>query len=358
MQQKKNKNINDTKGEKMNLNEAKKFIKEFIENSKENFEVKEDSEQVINILEKDTETKNLKTEFSGMSFFIDDKKIAIYLIKFKKNEKEKLETTKVELLPSVEKINLSDVYKYDNHIFAFFVKKVLLSAIEEAKFNSELGEIIVVTELDKRIGHIVENFKEIEKEKFKKLQKKFDDYAYSFRKFNTEPFMRASRHFNNLKVPFITNKVEKYNNFISYIEQINNYFGKGSSIDLATENILKNFLERYNISFENDDSVLLHQFLRVNIGIFIQYWELIKDCRSAEEEAFNILMLMFRKGRWDDYMKNRHFYNSVFNQTETELDKPHTVKEISERIDSERIDHFEKGLKEVFGVFAGNDKMN
>ena len=342
----------------MNLNEAKKFIKEFIEEAKENFEVKKGSGQVTNIFEKDTETENLKTEFSGMSFFIDDEKIAVYSTKFKKNKKGEFETSQVYLLPSLEEINLSDAYKYDNRIFALFVKKVLLSTIEEAKFYSELGEIIVATELDKRIGHIVENFKGIEKEKFKKLQEKFDDYAYSFRKFNTEPFMRASRHFNNLKVPFITDKVEKYNNFIGYIEQINNYFGKGSSIDLATENILKNFLERYNIFFENDDSVLLHQFLRVNVGIFIQYWELIKDCRSAEEETFNILMLMFRKGRWNDFMENRRFYNSVFNQIETELGKPHTVKEISERIDRERIDDFEKGLKEVFGAFAGNDKIN
>lgn len=341
----------------MNLNEVKKFIKEFIENAKENFEVKEGNEQVINIFEKNT-VHNTKTEFSGMSFFIDDEKIVIYLIKFKRNKKGKLETTKVDLLPSVEKINLSDVYKYDNHIFSLFVKKVLLSAIEKAKFYSELGEIVIAMELDKKIGHVVENLKEIEKKKIEKLNEKFNCYFYSFRKFNVNPFMRASRHFNNLKVPFITNKVEKYNNFISYIEQINNYFGKGSSIDLATENILKNFLERYNISFENDDSVLLHQFLRVNIGIFIQYWELIKDCRSAEEETFNILMLMFRKGRWDDYMKNRHFYNSVFNQLEKELDKQHTISEISERIDSERIDHFEKGLKEVFGAFADNDKMN
>ena len=342
----------------MNLNEAKEFIKEFIEEAKENFEVKQGSEQVTNIFEKDTETGNLKTEFSGMSFFIDDEKIAVYCIKFKKNEKGELEKSQIDLLPSLEEINLSDAYKYDNLIFASFVKKVLLSAIEEAKFNTELGEIIVTVELDKRIGHIVENFKEMEKEKFKELQEKFDDYAYSFRKFNTESFMRASRHFNNLKVPFITDKVEKYNDFISYIEQINNYFGKGSSIDLATENILKNFLERYNISFENDDSVLLHQFLSVNVGIFIQYWELIKDCRSAEEEAFNILMLLFRNGRWNDYMENRRFYNSVFNQIETELGKPHTVKEISERIDRERIHDFEKGLKEVFGIFAGNDKIN
>ena len=184
----------------MNLNEAKKFIKEFIENAKENFEVKEGNEQVINIFEKNT-VHNTKTEFSGMSFFIDDEKIVIYLIKFKRNKKGKLEKTKVDLLPYVEKINLSDAYKYNNHIFAFFVKKVLLSAIEKAKFYSELGEIIAVVELDKRIGHIVENFKEIEKEKFKKLHKKFADYSYSFRKFNTEPFMRASRHFNNLKVP-------------------------------------------------------------------------------------------------------------------------------------------------------------
>ena len=341
----------------MNLNEAKKFIKEFIENSKENFEVKEGIEQVINIFEKDT-VHNTKTEFSGMSFFIDNEKIVIYLIKFKRNKKGEFETIKVDLLPSVEEINLSDAYKYNNHIFALFVKKVLLSAIEEAKFNSELGEIIVATELDKRIGHIVENFKEIEKEKFKKLQKKFDDYAYSFRKFNTEPFMRASRHFKNLKVPFITDKVEKYDNFISYIEQINNFFKRDESIDLVTENILKNFLERYNISFKNKDFVFLHQFLRVRVEIFFQYWELIKDCKSTEEEAFNILMLLYRKGSWNDFMKNRHFYNSVFDQLEKELDKQHTISEISERIDSERIDHFEKGLKEVFGVFAGNDKMN
>ena len=168
----------------MNLNEAKKFIKEFIEEAKENFEVKQGSEQVTNIFEKDTETGNLKTEFSGMSFFIDDEKIAVYSIKFKKNEKGELEKSQIDLLPSLEEINLSDAYKYDNLIFASFVKKVLLSAIEEAKFNTELGEIIVAVELDKRIGHIVENFKEIEKEKFKELQEKFDDYAYSFRKFN------------------------------------------------------------------------------------------------------------------------------------------------------------------------------
>lgn len=346
------------KEKKMNLKEAKEFIKEFIENARENFEVKKGSEQVTNIFEKDMEFQDTKAEFSGMSFFIDDEKIAVYSIKFKKNENRELKKVQIDLIPSLEEINLSDAYKYDNLIFASFVKKVLLSAIEEAKFNSELEEIIVAAELDKRIGHIVENFKEIEKEKFKKLQEKFDDYAYSFRKFNAEPFMRASRHFKNLKIPFITDKVEKYNNFISYIEQINIFFGKDNSIDLATENILKNFLKRYNISFENEDSVLLHQFLRVNVGIFIQYWELIKDCRSAEEEAFNILMILFRRGRWKDYMENRHFYNSVFNEIETELNKPHTVKEISERIDKKRIDGFKKGLKKVFEAFAANNKIN
>lgn len=342
----------------MNLNEAKKFIKEFIEEAKENFEVMKGSEQVTNIFEKDTENGNLKNEFSGMSFFINDEKIAVYCIKFKKNEKGELEKSQIDLLPSLEEINLSDAYKYQNHIFALFVKKVLIFAIEEAKFNSELAEIIIATELDKRIGHIVENFREMEKEKFKELQEKFDNYPYSFIKFNAEPFMRASRHFKNLKIPFITDKIEKYNNFISYIEQINIFFKNDNSIDLATENILKNFLERYNISFKNDNSVLLYQLVGVNVGIFIQYWELIKDCRSAEEEAFNILMLLFRKGRWDDYMKNRHFYNSIFNQIENELNKIHTVKEISERIDTERINDFEKGLKEVLGTFAGNDKIN
>lgn len=342
----------------MNLNEAKKFIKEFIEEAKENFEVKKGSEQVTNIFEKDTETGNLKTEFSGMSFFIDDEKIAVYCIKFKKNEKGELETSRVYLLPSLEEINLLDAYKYDNHIFALFVKKVLLSAIEEAKFNSELGEIIVATVLNKKIGHIVENFKEIEKEKFKKLQEKFDGYAYSFKKFNAELFMRTSRHFNNLKVPFITDKVKKYNNFISYIEQINNYFGKDSSINLVTENILKNFLERYTISFKNEDSVLLYQFLGVNVGIFIQYWELIKDCRSVEEEAFNILMLLYRKGRWNDFMENRRFYSSVFNLLEKETDKQHTVSEISERIDKEKFNNFEQNFKKIFGTFSENSKNN
>ena len=281
---------------------------------------------------------------------MDDEKIAVYSIKFKKNEKGELEKSRIDLLPSVEEINLSDAYKYDNLIFASFVKKVLLSAIEEAKFNNELAEIIIAAELDKRIEHIVENFREMEKEKFKELQEKFDNYSYSFRKFNVEPFMRASRHFKNLKIPFITDKIEKYNNFISYIEQINIFFKNDNSIDLATENILKNFLEKYNISFENDDSVLLHQFLRVNVGIFIQYWELIKDCRSAEEEAFNILMLLFRNGRWNDYMENRRFYSSVFNLLEKETDKQHTVSEISERIDKEKFNNFEQNFKKIFGT--------
>ena len=334
----------------MNLNEAKKFIKEFIEDAKENFEVKKGSEQVTNIFEKDTETGDLKKEFSGMSFFMDDEKIAVYSIKFKKNEKGELEKSRIDLLPSVKEINLSDAYKYDNLIFASFVKKVLLSAIEEAKFNNELAEIIIAAELDKRIGHIVENFREMEKEKFKELQEKFDNYSYSFRKFNVEPFMRASRHFKNLKIPFITDKIEKYNNFISYIEQINIFFKNDNSINLATENILKNFLEKYNISFENDVSVLLHQFLSVNVGIFIQYWELTKDCRSAEEEAFNILMLLFRNGRWNDYMENRRFYSSVFNLLEKETDKQHTVSEISERIDKEKFNNFEQNFKKIFGT--------
>lgn len=346
------------KEKKMNLNEAKKFIKEFIEDAKENFEVKKGSEQVTNIFEKDTETGDLKKEFSGMSFFMDDEKIAVYSIKFKKNEKGELEKSRIDLLPSVEEINLSDAYKYDNLIFASFVKKVLLSAIEEAKFNNELAEIIIAAELDKRIEHIVENFREMEKEKFKELQEKFDNYSYSFRKFNVEPFMRASRHFKNLKIPFITDKIEKYNNFISYIEQINIFFKNDNSIDLATENILKNFLEKYNISFENDDSVLLHQFLRVNVGIFIQYWELIKDCRSAEEEAFNILMLLFRNGRWNDYMENRRFYSSAFNLLEKETDKQHTVSEISERIDKEKFNNFEQNFKKIFETFSENSKNN
>lgn len=337
----------------MNLNEAKKFIKEFIGNAKENFEVKEDSEQVINIFEKGTEVENLKTEFSGMSFFIDNEKIAVYSTKFKKNEKGELEKTQIDLLPSLEEINLSDAYKYNNLIFALFVKKLLLSVIEEEKFNSELGEIIVAMALDRIIGHIVENLKETEKKRIEKLNEKFDCYFYSFRKFNINPFMRASRHFKNLKVPFITDKVEKYENFISYIEQINIFFKKDESIDLVTENILKNFLERYNISFKNDDSVLLHQFLRVNVGIFIQYWELIKDYKSEEEEAFNILMLLYRKGNWNDFMENRRFYNSVFNQLEKELDKKHTISEISERIDKEKNKNFEEGFKKTFGTVLG-----
>ena len=79
----------------MNLKEAKEFIKEFIENARENFEVKQGSEQVTNIFEKDIETGNLKTEFSGMSFFIDDEKIAVYSIKFKKNEKGNLKNLKL-----------------------------------------------------------------------------------------------------------------------------------------------------------------------------------------------------------------------------------------------------------------------
>ena len=337
----------------MNLNEAKKFINEFIENSKENFEVKEDNEQVINIFEKDT-VHNIKTEFSGMSFFIDNEKILIYLIKFKKNEKGELEKTQIDLLPSLEEINLSETYKYNNLIFAFFVKKLLLSAIEKAKFYSELGEIVIAMELDKKIGHVVENLKEMEKKKIEKLNEKFNCYFYSFRKFNVNPFMRASRHFKNLKVPFITDKVEKYENFINYIEQINIFLKKEESIDLVTENILKNFLERYNISFENRDSVLLHQFLRVRVGIFIQYWELIKNCRSTEEEAFNILMLLYRKGRWNDFMENRHFYNSVFNQLEKELDKKHTITEISERIDSEKMEGFKKTFRTVLEMTEKN----
>lgn len=337
----------------MNLNEAKKFINEFIENSKENFEVKEGNEQVINIFEKDT-VHNIKREFSGMSFFIDNEKILIYLIKFKKNEKGEFETTKVDLLPSIEEINLSDAYKYDNPIFTFFVKKVLLSAIEKAKFYSELGEIVIAVELDKRIGHVVKNFKETEKEKFKELNEKFDCYTYSFRKFDIEAFARVSRHFKNLKVPFIIDKVEKYDIFISYIQQINNFFKKEESIDLVTENILKNFLERYNISFENRDSVLLHQFLRVRVGIFIQYWELIKDYRSTEEEAFNILMLLYRKGKWNDFMENRRFYNSVFNKLEKELDKKHTISEISERIDSEKIEGFKKTFRTILKITEKN----
>ena len=47
-------------------------------------------------------------------------------------------------------------------------------------------------------------------------------------------------------------------------------------------------------------------------------------------------------------MKNRHFYNSVFNQLEKELDKKHTITEISERIDSEKIKKFEDGFKKTF----------
>lgn len=54
----------------MNLNEAKKFIKEFIEEAKENFEVKQGNEQVTNIFEKDTESKGLKKRiFRNVVFY-------------------------------------------------------------------------------------------------------------------------------------------------------------------------------------------------------------------------------------------------------------------------------------------------
>lgn len=138
---------------------------------------------------------------------------------------------------------------------------------------------------------------------------------------------------------FITDKVEKYDIFISYIEQINNFLKKEESIDLVTENILKNFLERYNISFKNEVSVLLHQFLRVRVGI--------------------ILMLLYRKGRWNDFMENRYFYNSVFNQLERKLDKQHTISEFSERIDREKIKKFEEGFKKTFRtVLEVTEKKN
>jgi hypothetical protein len=57
-------------------------------------------------------------------------------------------------------------------------------------------------------------------------------------------------------------------------------------------------------------------------------------------------------------MENRRFYNSVFNEIETELGEPHTVKEISERIDQKRINDFEKGLKKVLETLSGNDRKN
>ena len=86
--------------------------------------------------------------------------------------------------------------------------------------------------------------------------------------------------------------------------------------------------------------------------------QFIKDCRNNEEQTFYILMLIFRKGRWDDFMENRHFYNFVFNQLEKEADKSHTVSEISEKIDKEKFNGFEQGFKKIFGTVSENSKNN
>ena len=264
----------------------------------------------------------------------------------------------------ISEISLKEVYLSKNPILGRFAKQVIYqAALTEIQLDM-LRKLFTAPATGLILSMAVKT-DELE-ETAKTETENLSTLQAALRIFYDDSFVKLCKHMQEITVPFVTEDYKKFNSFYSMIKDVYTFFGEDKlPLKIFPMYLLKKFFERYGINPKDKDSVNLFYISRVEMGTLLSYIETISDTRTSEEDLFNIFMIIWRKGRWNDFMEKRRHYHKTFEHIESVKDsKEHdvTVKLMSEIIDNISKESLYRSLALVIdgmiGKGDGDDKEN
>lgn len=302
------------------------------------------------------------TTLSYMQFKKDNERDGKYRIYYgehrgfsKRNNFIKLNTVNKQKL-GISEISLKDVYLSKNPILARFSKHVIYQSVVR----------VFHTDVARKTLNASSALNEEDYESVKTGIEILSTLKAALGIFYDDSFVKLCKHMQEITVPFVTEDYKKFNNFYSMIKNVYKFFGEDElPLKIFPMYLLKKFFERYGINPKDKDSVNLFYISRVEMGTLLSYIETISDTRTSEEDLFNIFMIMWRKGRWNDFMEKRRHYHKAFEHIEAVRDsKGHelTVGLISEIIDNISKESLYSSLSLIINAMIekgdGDDKEN
>lgn len=357
----------------MRANDLKNFILAFTEDCKNQYividendfiAVMESNDELNNNLAKKNGNMELSegTTLSYMQFKKDnesDEKYRIYYGEHKGFSKRKnvirLNTVNKYKI-GISEISLKDVYLSKNPILARFAKHVIYQAVVRV-----LQADVTSKALNASSALNAEDYESV-----KTGIEILSTLKAALGIFYDDSFVKLCKHMQEIKVPFVTEDYKKFNNFYLMIKDVYTFFGEDElQLKIFPMYLLKKFFERYGINPKDKDSVNLFYISRVEMGTLLSYIETVSDTRTSEEDLFNIFMIIWRKGRWNDFMEKRRHYHKAFEHIEAVRDsKGHelTVELISKIIDNISKESLYSSLSLIINAMIekgdGDDKEN
>lgn len=353
----------------MKADNLKNFILAFAEDCKNQYIIIDEND-FIAVMESNDELNNKLAKKNGdmeisegstlsyMEFRKDNESIGHYKIcygehkGFSKHKNVIRLNTVNKYKIGISEISLKDVYLSKNPILTRFTKHVIYQAVVRV-----LHRDVESKALNASSALIGEDDKSAKTE-----TETLSTLKAALGIFYDDSFVKLCKHMQEIKVPFVTEDYKKFNNFYSMIKDVYTFFGEDElPLKIFPMYLLKKFFERYGINPKDKDSVNLFYISRVEIGTLLSYIETVSDTRTSEEDLFNIFMIMWRKGRWNDFMEKRRHYHKAFEHIEAVRDsKGHelTVGLISEIIDNISKESLYSSLAVIIDAFAGGDGKN
>lgn len=356
----------------MKADNLKNFILAFAEDCKNQYIVIDEND-FIAVMESNDELNNKFAKKNGdmeisegstlsyMEFRKDNESIGHYKICYgehkgfsKRKNFIRLNTVNKYKI-GISEISLKNVYLSKNPILARFAKHVIYQAVVR----------VLQTDVTSKALNASSALNGEDDESAKTGIETLSTLKAALGIFYDDSFVKLCKHMQEITVPFVTENGKKFNNFYSMIKDVYTFFGEDElPLKIFPMYLLKKFFERYGINPKDKDSVNLFYISRVEIGTLLSYIETVSDTRTSEEDLFNIFMIMWRKGRWNDFMEKRRHYHKAFEHFETVRDsKGHdiTVVLISEIIDNISKESLYRSLSLVIDSMIGgdsNDKEN
>lgn len=264
----------------------------------------------------------------------------------------------------ISEISLKDVYLSKNPILARFAKHVIYQAVV-TEMQFDMVRKVFSAPATGMILSMEVKTDEVDKTA-KTGIKTLSTLKAALGIFYDDSFVKLCKHMQEIKVPFVTEDYKKFNTFYLMIKDVYTFFGEDElQLKIFPMYLLKKFFERYGINPKDKDSVNLFYISRVEMGTLLSYIETVSDTRTSEEDLFNIFMIMWRKGRWNDFMEKRRHYHKAFEHIEAVRDsKEHelTVGLISEIIDNISKESLYSSLSLIINAMIekgdGDDKEN
>ena len=362
----------------MKAKDLKNFILEFTKDCEKEYLIIDEND-FIAVMEIDDELNNKLAEKNGnmelsegttlsyMQFEKDTKNVGKYRIYYgehrgfsKGKNVIKLNTVNKQKL-EISEISLKDVYLSKNPILARFAKHAIYQAVVTAIQVDVVNKVFTAPATGMILSMEVKT-DEVE-ETAKTGIKNLSTLNAALRTFKDISFVKFCKHMQEVKVPFVTEGYRKFYSFYSMIiKDIYSFFGENElTLKIFTTYLLKKFFERYGISPTDDDSINLFYISRIEIRTLISYIDMVSDTYNSEEDLFNIFMIMWRKGRWNDFMEKRSYYHEAFRHIEALKDSNGydvTVSSISELIDNIAKESLYSSLAVVIDALAGGDGKN